>query len=346
MKQRIFYTLILLIAFSFACAQKELPAKARIQQPAIKADTPVFSGMKWRNIGPFRGGRSLAVTGIINDPMTYYAGTVGGGVWKTIDGGHTWNCISDTVFHSSSVGAVSAAKSNPNILYAGMGEVEMRGNISFGDGVYKSTDAGKSWKHMGLEETNAIGTIVVHPQDPDIVYAAAMGKIWGPSPNKERGLFRSKDGGKTWDKILYVDDTTGCVDVKMDPANPAIIYASMWKAWRTPYSLSSGGKGSGLYRSADGGDTWKLISENPGLPRGLKGKIICTVSPVDHEQVWAIIENEQYGVYHSADGGETWSRVSTMNDLTQRPWYFQPVICRSQKCEHLVCVKCTFLQIH
>ncbi len=290
-----------------------------------KYSDSLYNGLKWRCIGPYRGGRSLAVTGIPGDVMTYYAGACGGGLWKTTDGGNTWNSISDSTFHSSSVGAVAVAKSNPNIVYAGMGEVEMRGNISFGDGVYKSIDAGKTWKHIGLKESDAIGTIVVHPQNPDLVYVAAQGKIWGPAPNKERGLFRSKDGGKTWDKILYVDDTTGCVDVKMDATNPSILYASMWKAWRTPYSLSSGGQGSGLYKSIDGGDTWKLISENPGMPVGLKGKIICTVSPVNHNKLWAIVENGQYGVYASEDGGDTWSRISTMNDLTQRPWYFSQI---------------------
>ena len=303
-------------------AQKKAAKPINSALANSKYDTSLYSGLRWRNIGPFRGGRSIAVAGVPGDAMTYYAGTVGGGVWKTIDAGNTWDCISDSVFHSSSVGAIAIAGSNHNIIYTGMGEVEMRGNISFGDGVYKSIDAGKSWKHTGLTETNAIGTIVVHPQNPDLVYVAALGKIWGPTPNKERGLFRSKDGGKTWDKILYADDTTGCVDVKMDATNPAILYASMWKAWRTPYSLSSGGKGCGLYKSMDGGDTWKLISENPGMPKGLKGKIICTVSPVNHNKLWAIVENEQYGVYHSADGGDTWSRVSAMNDLTQRPWYF------------------------
>ncbi len=291
----------------------------------VPINDSLYNGLKWRNIGPFRGGRSLAVTGVSSDALTYYAGTVGGGVWKTIDGGNTWDCISDTTFHSSSVGAVAVSLSNPNIVYVGMGETEMRGNISFGDGIYKSIDAGKKWKHIGLNESNAIGTIVIHPQNPNVVYAAAQGKIWGPTPNKERGLFRSKDGGTTWEKILYVDDTTGCVDVKMDAVNPSILYASMWKAWRTPYSLSSGGKGCGLYKSTDGGDTWNIISENAGMPKGLKGKIICTVSPIDHNKIWAIVENEQYGVYHSADGGETWSRVSTMNDLTQRPWYFSQI---------------------
>ena len=309
----------LLISFNL-CAQK----KSAVAPATIFKDS-LFSDMKWRNIGPFRSGRSLAVTGVAGDELTYYAGLAGGGVWKTSDGGYTWDAVSDTNFHSSSVGALAIAASNHNVVYAGMGEVEMRGNISFGDGVYKSIDAGKTWKHMGLDETNAIGTMVVHPQNPDIVYAAALGKIWGPTPNKERGLFRSKDGGKTWEKILYVDDTTGCVDVKMDPQNPSILYASMWKAWRTPYSLNSGGTGSGLFKSTDGGDSWKLISENPGMPIGLKGKIICTVSPVNSSKLWAIVENKEYGVYYSDDAGESWSRISTLNDLTQRPWYFSQI---------------------
>ena len=311
------------IIFSFAgWSQKKNTAVLATAAKTVTYNDSVYKGLKWRSIGPFRGGRSIAVTGVSGDAMTYYAGTVGGGLWKSTDGGNTWNCVSDTTFHSSSVGAVAVSKSNTNVVYAGMGEVEMRGNISFGDGVYKSIDAGKTWKHMGLKESNAIGTIVIHPEKPDWVYVAAQGKIWGPTPDKERGLFRSKDGGKTWDKILYVDDTTGCVDVKMDPTNPAIMYASMWKAWRTPYSLSSGGKGCGLYKSIDGGDSWTLLSENPGMPKGLKGKIICTISPIDHNKLWAIVENEQYGVYHSSDGGETWKRISTFNDLTQRPWYF------------------------
>lgn len=316
---------LLFVCIGSAHAQKKRPGTETVKPSLAANDSIAYNGLKWRNIGPFRGGRSLAVVGIPSDPLTYYAGTVGGGVWKTIDGGNTWDAVSDTAFHSSSVGAIAVAHSNPNVVYAGMGEVEMRGNISFGDGLYKSGDAGKTWKHMGLSESYAIGTIAVHPQHPELVYAAAMGKIWGPTPNKERGLFRSKDGGNTWEKILYVDDTTGCVDVKMDATNPAILYASMWKAWRTPYSLSSGGKGSGLYKSTDGGDTWKLLSENPGMPKGAKGKIICTVSPVAPNKLWAIIENEQYGVYHSEDGGDTWSRVSTMNDLTQRPWYFSQI---------------------
>ena len=317
--------LFALITFLASAQKKQKPAVPLTTVETKKDTQQLWRTLKWRCIGPYRGGRSLAVTGVLGNPLIYYGGATGGGLWKTTDGGNTWHCVSDSFFKSSSVGTVTVAAPDTNIVYAGMGEVEMRGNISFGDGVYKSTDAGKTWKHIGLEQSYAIGTIAVHPHNPDIVYAAAFGKIWGPTPNKERGLYRSKDGGKTWDRILFVDDTTGCVDVKMDPDNPSVLYASMWKAWRRPYSLSSGGVGSGLYKSTDGGDTWKLISENPGMPKGLKGKVICAVSAVDHNKVWAIVENAQSGVYYSADGGDTWMRVSTMNDLTQRPWYFSQI---------------------
>ena len=313
---------LLFFSLPFVSAQKKSsPPRAAITN--VVPDAKLLSGMKWRQIGPFRAGRCLAVTGVDKDPMTYYAGQVGGGVWKTTDGGNTWLCISDTTFKSSSVGAIGVAKNNPNILYVGMGEVEMRSNISFGDGVYKSTDAGKTWKHMGLKNSDAIGSIEVHPQNADIVYAAAMGKIFGA--NNERGLFRSKDGGATWQNMLKYDDSTGCADIKMDPVNPLILYASMWRAHRTTYSLSSGGKGSGLYKSTDGGDTWALISENPGMPKGLMGKIICTVSPVNHERLFAIVENTKSGIYKSEDGGKNWELVSTNNDLTQRPWYFNQI---------------------
>jgi hypothetical protein len=312
----------------FSIVSTTLSAQKKSTAPPAKIAGTVYEpgllkGLKWRNIGPFRAGRSLAVTGVDNDPMTYYAGQVGGGVWKTTDGGNTWLSISDTNFTSSSVGAIAVAKSNPNVLYVGMGEVEMRSNVSFGDGVYKSTDAGKSWKHVGLNNADAIGSIVVHPQNADIAYAAVLGKIFGPS--SERGLYRTKDGGASWQNMLKYDDSTGCADVKMDPVNPLILYASMWKAHRTAYSLSSGGKGSGLYKSEDGGDTWKLISENPGMPRGLMGKIICTISPVNHDRLWAVVENSNTGIYRSEDGGKNWELVSTKNDLTQRPWYFSQI---------------------
>jgi photosystem II stability/assembly factor-like uncharacterized protein len=307
-----------------ATAQRTSTHKSQISNSnSDRFDKKLYNGMQWRSIGPWRSGRCLAVTGVQGNSLVYYAGLVGGGVWKTVDAGNTWLPVSDTNFTSSSVGALGVARTNNNIIYAGMGEVEMRSNVSFGDGMYKSTDAGKSWKHIGLEKTNAIGTIIVHPNNENIVYAAAMGKIWGP--NKDRGLYRSMDGGATWKSILYVDDSTGCADIKMDPTNPLVLYATMWQAQRTPYSLLSGGKGSGLYKSVDGGDTWKLISENPGMPKGIKGKMICTVSALNPNKVWAIVENENGGVFTSNDGGETWGVASKMNDLTQRPWYFSQI---------------------
>jgi photosystem II stability/assembly factor-like uncharacterized protein len=315
-------------SFSISAQKKTKP----VTDTAKHAD-PLLSGtMKWRNIGPFRAGRCLAVTGLPNDRFTYYMGAVGGGVWKTGDGGLSWISISDSTFHSSSVGAIAVAPSNQNILYVGMGEVEMRNNISNGDGVYKSTDAGKTWKHIGLEKSYAIGTIVVHPQNENLVYAAAQGKIFGV--NKERGLYRSKDGGVSWENILFVNDSTGCCDVKMDPTNPLILYATMWQSRRTAYSLESGGKGDGLYKSTDGGNTWKKISENPGLPKGLDGKIIVSVSPVDGNRLYALVENKTNGgVYKSYDGGAHWMLMTTDNNLKQRPWYFSQIFCDPKNVE-------------
>lgn len=285
----------------------------------------LYGGLHWRNIGPFRAGRCIAVTGVYNNNKIYYAGAAGGGVWKTMDGGVSWQMVSDSTFTSASVGAIEVAQTNPNVVYVGMGEVEMRGNISFGDGMYKSLDAGKTWKHIGLEESYAIGSIAIHPQNENIVFVAAQGHIWGP--NKERGLYKTTDGGATWNLILKgANDSTGCVDIKFDPTNPNILYASMWKAFRTPYSLSSGGEGSGLYKSIDGGNSWKLISENAGLPKGLNGKIIVTVSSVDHNKIWAVVENiTNAGIYFSEDGGETWELLTKENDLIQRPWYFSNI---------------------
>ena len=315
--------IILLLGSIFnVFAQTGKKNKTETPQTATVIPTSLFSGLHWRNIGPFRAGRCVAVTGVYSNNQIYYAGAVGGGLWKTTDGGVDWHCVSDSIFGSSSVGAVEVAQTNQNIIYVGMGEVEMRGNISFGDGMYKSSDAGKTWKHIGLNESFAIGAIAIHPQSENVVYVAAQGHNWGP--NKERGLYKTTDGGTTWNLILKgADDTTGCVDVKIDPTNPNIIYASMWKAFRTPYSLSSGGKGSGLYKSIDGGTTWKLISENPGMPKGLMGKIIVTISTVNNNNLWAAVENiDNAGIYASNDGGSTWFLTTKENDLIQRPWYF------------------------
>ncbi|MEO6169033.1 MAG: hypothetical protein ABIO46_14970 [Chitinophagales bacterium] len=286
-------------------------------------DPLLLQGMRWRSIGPWRGGRSLAVCGVADNPQLYYFGAVGGGVWKTTDGGQSWIPISDTTFKSSSVGAIAVAPSDPNIIYVGMGEAEMRGNVSFGDGIYKSMDAGKTWKHTGLEKSGVIQNIIVHPQHPEMLYASCLGKVFGA--NKERGVYRSKDGGASWEQILAKDDSTGCYDVKFDPSNPLIIYATLWQAHRTPYSLSSGGKGSGLYKSYDGGDHWKLISQNPGLPVGLLGKITVAISATNPNRVYAMVENEHGGLFRSEDAGEHWSLINSDKNLRQRPWYFSQI---------------------
>ncbi|MEO5674228.1 MAG: hypothetical protein ABIQ74_06250, partial [Chitinophagales bacterium] len=298
-------SLAFFLHYDFSAAQKP-GSKATASQ---QYDPILFQGMKWRCIGPWRGGRSLAVSGVIQDNQTYYFGAVGGGVWKTTDGGKTWLCISDTAFRTSSVGAIAVAPSDPNIIYAGMGEAEMRSNISFGDGIYKSTDAGKTWKHTGLEKSYAIQNILIHPQNSQLIYASCMGKIFGANP--DRGLYRSRDGGNEWQKILFVNDSTGCYDVKFDPVNPAIMYATMWQAHRTPFSLSSGGKGCGLYKSVDGGDHWNNISQNPGMPVGLLGKITVAISPVNHNRVWAMVENSNGGLFRSEDAGTHWVQIST-----------------------------------
>lgn len=304
----------------------------------------LYSGLKWRNVGPWRAGRTCAVSGVLGNDKIYYAGFTGGGIFKTEDGGQSWKQISDSTFHSSACGAIAVAQSNENIIYAGMGEVEMRGNITFGDGVYKSMDAGKTWKHLGLKETYAIGEIAVHPQNENIVYVAAMGNVW--KPNKERGLYKSIDGGNTWNLILKgINDSVGCVDVKIDPLNANIIYASLWKSGRTPYSLNAGGKGSALYKSMDGGNTWKMISENPGMPKGLNGKINVTLSYQNKNHLWASVENKETGgIYKSEDGGDTWSLINPDLNLLQRPWYFNNIYVDPKNDNELHCMQVNYMR--
>jgi photosystem II stability/assembly factor-like uncharacterized protein len=297
------------------------PAVAAAAAKTVTYDPALLKGLRYRSIGPYRGGRSLAVSGVIGQPYTYYFGAVGGGVWKTLDGGTNWFPVSDSTFRASSIGALAVAASDPNVVYAGTGETDIRGNISIGDGMYKSADAGKTWKHIGLKAANAIGTIQVHPSNPDVVYVAAMGNIF--APNKERGVFRSRDGGATWKQILAKNDSTGAVDLKMDPNNPNVLYATMWQAYRNHFSMSSGGPGSGLYKSTDGGETWKDLSKNPGMPKGLLGKIGITVSPVNSSRLYAMIENKDNGgLYRSDDAGATWQLINTNANLKQRPWYY------------------------
>ena len=278
----------------------------------------LYEGMEFRNIGPFRGGRVTAVAGVRGQPLLYYFGGTGGGVWKTMDGGSNWQPVSDKDFATGSVGAIGIAESDPNVIYVGMGESPIRGNVSNGDGVYKSTDAGKTWKNVGLANTHQISRVRVHPQNPDLVYVAAQGHVWGGNP--DRGIFRSKDGGRTWEKVLFVSERAGASDLCMDPNNPRILYAGFWQVYRKPWTLESGGAEGGVYRSTDGGDTWKKLSG--GLPEGVVGNIGVAISPARPERVWAIVEAEKGGVFLSDDGGEKWTKVNSENKLRQRAWYY------------------------
>jgi photosystem II stability/assembly factor-like uncharacterized protein len=283
-------------------------------------DASMFSALKWRSIGPNRGGRSITSAGSPSRPLEYYFGAVGGGLWKTTDGGQTWKPVTDGQIKSSSVGAVAVSESNPDVVYIGMGETELRGNIMQGDGVYKSVDAGKTWKNVGLVDTQAIARVRVHPTNPDIVYVAAFGHPYGA--NAERGVFRTKDGGKTWQKVLYRSDHAGAVDICFDPHNPNVLFAAIWDAYRTPWSLSSGGPQSGLFRTTDGGDHWTEITRNAGLPTGIIGKIGVAVSGADSNRVYAIVEADDGGVYASDDAGTTWKKVSEDRKVRQRAFYY------------------------
>src|SRR5579872_4643280 len=290
---------------------------------ATKPEEKSLKGMHYRMIGPFRGGRSLTAAGIPGDPTTYYFGATGGGVWKSTDGATTWSPIFDKE-GTASIGSIAVAASNHNVLYVGTGEACIRGNISHGDGVYKSLDGGKNWKNVGLRDSRAIGKVIVNPTNPDIAFVAALGHPFGP--NAERGIFRTTDGGKTWDKVLYKDENTGGVDVAFDPHNPNILFAALWQARRTSWSLSSGGPGSGLYRSNDGGATWKRLEEH-GLPKGPYGRIGVAVA-ANSDRVYALIEahNPDGGLYRSDDGGESWEFVNPSHSLWQRPWYYMHII--------------------
>ena len=298
------------------CAFAFLPA---LRAQTLKDDT--LKGMKWRLVGPFRGGRALAVAGIAGDANTYYFGSVAGGVWKTTDGGVTWTPIFDKE-PVSSIGSIAVAPSDPNVIYVGTGEACIRGNISFGNGVYKSIDAGKTWTHLGLDDTRQIGRVIVDPHNADIVFVAALGHAYGP--NAERGVFRTADGGKTWQKVLYQDDKTGAIDITFDPANSHILYAGLWQAARTPWSLDSGGPGSGIYKSIDGGLTWKKL-EGHGLPKGVYGRIGIAAAPGDSNRVYALVEAEDGGLYRSDNAGESWQKMTGDHRFTQRAWYFSHV---------------------
>ncbi len=285
-------------------------------------DQAFFKALRWRNIGPFRGGRVTAVAGVPGQPLIYYMGATGGGVWKTADAGITWAPITDGFVKTGSVGAIAVAPSDANVIYVGMGEADIRSNFSHGDGVYRSTDAGRTWTHLGLSDSRQIGRIAVDPRDANVAFVAALGHPFGP--NQERGLFRTRDGGATWEKVLFVDDKTGAIDVVIDPVNPRVVYASFWPVYRRPWGIYSGGDGSGPYKSVDGGTTWTVLTN--GLPTGMKGRIGLAVSPSRHDRVWAIVEAKDGGVFRSDDAGATWQRMNGDSNVRERAWYYSHII--------------------
>jgi photosystem II stability/assembly factor-like uncharacterized protein len=299
-----------------------------------------FAGLRFRNLGPFRGGRVGAVAGVPGQPQRYYMGATGGGLWRTEDGGASWQNLSDGYFRTGSVGAIGLCDGDPNVIYVGMGEDTIRGNVSRGDGVYRSTDAGRTWTHLGLDDTQQITRVRVHPTNPDIAYVAALGHVWGP--NEERGIFRTLDGGRTWKKVLYVNENTGASDLCMDPTNPRILYAGFWQVGRKPWTLESGGPGSGVFKSTDGGDTWKRLEG--GLPTGILGRIGITVSPARPDRVWAIVEAGKGGLFRSDDGGAKWTLVNDENKLRQRAWYYSRIYADPKSADTVYALNVAFMR--
>ena len=322
------FSLLLCAATLFtltAAATADRRAEARMVGGARRAamDTTFLKSFRWRAIGPDRGGRSIAVTGVRGRPKEAYFGAVGGGLWKTSDGGETWGPVTDGQIKSASVGAVAVSETNPDIVFIGMGETCIRGNIMPGDGVYKSADAGKTWTNVGFASSENISKIRIHPTNPDIVFVAAFGKH--SAPNAERGVFKSTDGGKTWRKVLFRDDKTAAIDIAITRANPDVMYAALWEAFRKEYTMSSGGPGSGLFKSTDGGETWTEITRNPGLPSGMIGRIGVAVSGADPNRVYALVENENGGLFRSDDAGATWTVVNQNRAVRQRAFYYTHV---------------------
>lgn len=322
MKMHLFKAGMLVLALSFFAISGHAQRRKKTTTPT-SFSSELYSSLEYRLVGPFRGGRSAAVTGVPGAPNLFYFGATGGGVWKTLDGGRSWKNISDGYF-GGSIGAVEVAKSDPNVIYVGGGEKTLRGNVSSGYGVWKTLDGGKTWKASGLEKSRHIPRIRVHPTDYNTVYAAVLGNIY--KPTQERGIYKSSDGGQNWRQVLFVNDQAGAVDLTFDPNNPRILYASTWRAQRTPYSLSSGGDGSALWKSTDSGETWTEISKNEGFPKDTLGIIGVSVSAVNSERVFAIVENqEKGGLYRSDDGGKTWTQVNSERKLRQRAWYYTRV---------------------
>ena len=323
---RLYLILFLLGILSINPLSAQRKKKGKIN--TISYPEAVYESLSYRSIGPFRGGRSAAVTGVPGQPDLYYFGATGGGVWKTEDGGQTYKNISDGYF-GGSIGAVAVAPGDPNVIYVGGGEVTVRGNVSSGYGIWKSVDAGQTWSFSGLPNSRHVPRIVIDPQNSDIVYAAVLGNIYKPTPN--RGVYKSTDGGKNWTKVLFSDEQAGAVELVMDPNNARILYAATWRVQRTPYSLSSGGPGSALWKSTDSGMNWKKISDNTGFAQGTLGIIGVTVSPVNSQRLWAIVENkEKGGVYRSEDGGANWKHINESRALRQRAWYYSKIYADTQ----------------
>src|SRR5215212_4324190 len=311
---------IFMLSFCFVNAQKK---EQRASTNAANTDSVFFSKMKYRLVGPFRGGRSGAVAGDYKNKNTFYFGATGGGVWKTTDGGSNWKNITDKYF-GGTIGAVAVAPSDEDVLYVGEGENTMRGNVSEGlGGMWRSDDGGRTWRNIGLKDARHIIRVVIHPRNPDIVWVAAMGHLFGP--NETRGVYKTTDGGKNWKRDLFVNNQTGCSDLVMEPGNPEVFYAGMWRALRTPYSMESGGEGSALWKSIDGGETWKNISSKKGLPKGVWGIVGVAVSASNPEKVYALLENKDGGMFVSNDAGESWTLTSKDNNIRQRAWYYTKV---------------------
>ena len=319
------FTLLLLFVVQPSLAQR----KKRNQDKNTQVySQETYASLQYRSIGPHRGGRSAAVTGVPGKPNLYYFGATGGGVWKTEDGGQTYENISDGYF-GGSIGSVAVSPSDPNVIYVGGGEVTLRGNVSSGYGLWKSVDAGKTWDFSGLPKSRHIPRIVIHPTNPDIVYAAVLGNIY--KPTAERGVYKSTDGGKNWKRVLFSNADSGAVELVMDPTNPRVLFASTWRVNRTPYSLNSGGEGSALWKSTDEGQNWEEISLNQGFASGILGIMGVTVSPINPQKVWAIVENkDEGGVYLSEDGGTTWNHINDSRALRQRAWYYSKIYADTQ----------------
>ncbi len=335
------YTTIGLVAQKKKTATKLNNIVPELSAPTFAIDDKNFKALKWRNIGPFRGGRSTAVCGVPDQVYTFYMGSTGGGVWKTTDGGTRWKNISDGFFNTGSVGAINVAWSDPNVVVVGMGESPIRGVMtSHGDGVYKSTDAGATWSAIGLNKVRQISRVRIHPDDPNLIYVAAQGSPY--QPTTDRGIYRSKDGGKSWEKTLYINDSTGASDLSMDMKNPRVLYAAFWDHQRLPWYVRSGGKGSSIWKSTDGGDTWKKLSS--GLPKAIMGKIGISVSMANPQRVYALIESDEGGLYRSDDGGNTWALINSDRILRARAWYYMHIFADPVNADRVVVLNAPYLE--